>query len=510
MITPPGGLARSPGAGSQAEPSPAGGSVMSVRTRLLLWLVLPLLQVILVAAVLDYRAVDRTVDEAFDRVLLNSAVAIGESVREGQIPGTLRLPVDRLRVLLNDSVDALDYRVVGPRGEHLAGNPALALPADDADPSFYDLTLEGRELRAVRIAADTDAGNLSVVVAETQRKRRKLLEQLRSSLLIEDAIMLGLTIAVCLLAIRMALAPLSRLAAQLSRREPGDLTPLGPQAAPAEVRPLTAALDTLFGRLAEGRDAQRRFVENAAHQLRTPLAGLKGQIELALGEARRLRDRPPVDDTEAAQALANRLASAQGAADRLTRLSHQLLTLSRADQSTRDASGGQVVAIADLIDEVIALHIDAALARGQDLGAETEPLEVPGSAWQLRELLSNLVDNAIRYTPAGGRITVRCGRRDGRDYAEVEDNGAGIPAPERRLVFERFWRASSATGQGSGLGLAIVREIAQSHGAQVSVEDPPGGRGTVVRVSFPPRAGTGAARGSPALRSGSDAPGAGT
>ncbi|MBU6272393.1 MAG: sensor histidine kinase N-terminal domain-containing protein [Betaproteobacteria bacterium] len=508
MIGLGGGRVRSAGHGHPANTPLDGGSVMSVRTRLLLWLVLPLLQVILVSAVLDYRAVDRTVDEAFDRVLLNSAVAIGESVREGQIPGTLRLPVDRLRVLLNDPVDALDYRVVGPRGEHLAGNPALPLPADDADPTFYDMTVEGRDLRAVRIAADTDAGNLSVVVAETQRKRRKLLEQLRSSLLIEDAIMLGLTIAVCLLAIRMALSPLSRLAAQLSRREPGDLTPLGPQAAPAEVRPLTAALDTLFGRLAEGRDAQRRFVENAAHQLRTPLAGLKGQIELALGEARRLRDRPPADDTDSAQALAHRLASAQGAVDRLARLSHQLLTLSRADQSTRDASGGQVVALADLIDEVVSLHIDAALARGQDLGAETQPLEVPGSAWQLRELLSNLVDNAIRYTPAGGRITVRCGLRDGRGYAEVEDNGPGIAAAERRLVFERFWRSSAATGQGSGLGLAIVREIAQSHGAQVSVEDPPEGRGAVVRVSFPPV--VGAVRGGPGLRSGSDAPAAGT
>ncbi len=456
---------------------------MSVRTRLLVWLVLPLLQVVIFAAVLDYRAVDRTVDEAFDRVLLNSAVAIGESVRPGEIAGTIRLSSDRLRSLLADPRDALDYRLIGAAGEHFGGNPALPLPADDADPTFYDLDFGGRSLRVVRVVADTDAGVLTIVVAETRRKRDSLLRNLHSALLVEDGLLLGMTIALCLFAIRKALDPLARLALQLAERSPADLTPLAAARAPAEIRPLAEALNRLFERLAASRDAQRRFVENAAHQLRTPLAGVKGQLELALAQVRRLPASTESERLAELRALEQRLALAQGAHDRLARLTHQLLTLSRADQSTFELSAAQPVPLADLVQEVVELHVDQALARAQDLGAETEALAVPGSRWQLRELLSNLVDNAIRYTPEGGRITVRCGRADGHAFVEVEDSGPGIVAAERERVFERFHRAPGAAGEGSGLGLAIVREIAQSHGAQVSLAEAPSG-GTLMRVVF--------------------------
>jgi two-component system sensor histidine kinase TctE len=462
---------------------PARRFSMSVRTRLLVWLVLPLLQVVIFAAVLDYRAVDRTVDEAFDRVLLNSAVAIGESVRPGEIAGTIRLSSDRLRSLLADPRDALDYRLIGPAGEHLGGNAGLPLPADDTDPAFYDLDFGGRALRVVRVVADTDAGVLTIVVAETRRKRDALLRNLHSALLVEDALLLGMTIALCLFAIRKALDPLARLAQLLAERSPTDLTPLATAGTPAELRPLAAALNRLFERLAASRDAQRRFVENAAHQLRTPLAGVKGQLELALAQVRRLPSRSESERQAELLALAQRLALAQDAHDRLARLTHQLLSLSRADQSTFELSGAQPVPLADLIDEVVELHVDQALARAQDLGAETEPLAVAGSRWQLRELLSNLVDNAIRYTPEGGHITVRCGRDGGTAFVEVEDSGPGIAPAERDRVFERFHRVPGAAADGSGLGLAIVREIAQSHGAQIRLADATGG-GTIVRVIF--------------------------
>jgi two-component system sensor histidine kinase TctE len=457
---------------------------MSVRTRLLVWLVLPLLQIVVFAAALDYRSIDRTVDEAFDRVLLNSAVAIGESVRPGELAGTIRLPSDRLKTLLADSVDTVEFRLVGPAGQHLGGNAALPLPPDDADASFYDLVLDAREMRAVRAVVDTDAGVLTVVVAETRRKRDGLLRNLHSSLLIEDLLLLGLTIALCLFAIRKALQPLGRLTHQLAERSPADLTPFAAVQTPAEVRPLADALNRLFARLAESRDAQRRFVENAAHQLRTPLAGVKGQLELALAQVRRLPGSPEADRPAELASLEQRLTLAQRAHDRLARLAQQLLTLSRADQSTFDASGAQAVPLADLIDEVVALHVDQALVRGQDLGAETEPTAATGARWQLREMLSNLVDNAIRYTPAGGRITVRCGQVRGAPFVEVEDSGPGIAADERDRIFERFYRSPGVAAVGSGLGLAIVREIAQSHGARVSVGGGADGIGARVRVTF--------------------------
>jgi two-component system sensor histidine kinase TctE len=182
--------------------------------------------------------------------------------------------------------------------------------------------------------------------------------------------------------------------------------------------------------------------------------------------------------------LEQRLTLAQRAHDRLARLAQQLLTLSRADQSTFEASAAQTVPLADLIDEVVALHIDPALARGQDIGAETEPTAVPGARWQLREMLSNLVDNAIRYTPPGGRITVRCGQTQGSPFVEVEDSGPGIATDERERVFERFYRSPGVSAEGSGLGLPIVREIAQSHGARVSIGAGPDGCGARVRVTF--------------------------
>ena len=457
---------------------------MRVRTRLLLWLVLPLLQVVIIASLMDYRAIDRTVDEAFDQVLLNSAVAVGESIRRGETPDSIRLPVERLKVLLSDPIDTLDYRIVGSHGEHLAGTADLALPPDDSDPAFYDLVHRGNDLRAVRVTADTDVGIVAVVVAETQRKRRNSQDRLRSTLVVEDTVILALTVGLCLLAVRMSLKPLERLAGQLAQRSPADLTPVSLGSTPGEVRPLADALNRLFGRLAESRDAQRRFVENAAHQLRTPLAGVKGQLELARGQVRRLPSRTEAELAQEAGALEERLASAQHAVDRLAHLVHQLLTLSRADQTTRDASNAQQVEIADLIDEVVSMHVDAALARSQDLGAETVRLQVSGSRWQLREMLTNLVDNAIRYTPVGGRITVRCGRLAGVPFAEVEDSGTGIDPDERRRVFERFYRSPKAVAEGSGLGLSIVREIAQSHDAQVQVLDAEGGSGVVVRVLF--------------------------
>lgn len=470
------------------------GPGMSVRTRLMLWLVLPLLQIVVFASLMDYRAIDHTVDQAFDQVLLNSAVAMGESVRRGDTPDTIRLPVERLKVLLSDPIDRVDYRIIGPRGEHLAGTADLDLPPDDADPAFYDLTHRNSDLRAVRIATESDVGPIVVVVAETLRKRRSSQDQLRSTLLVEDALVLVFTVVLCLLAVTMALKPLERLTGQLAQRTPTDLTPIGTGRTPAEVRPLAEALNRLFERLAESRDAQRRFVENAAHQLRTPLTGVKGQLELALGQVRRLTGQPASALPQETRALEERLSAAQLAVDRLAHLTHQLLALSRADQSTLDSAPRQRIALGDLVEEAVSLHVDAALARQQDLGAEAAAVSLSGSRWQLRELLSNLVDNAIRYTPPGGRITVRCGH-DEHPFIEVEDNGPGIDAQERRRVFERFYRSPSATAEGSGLGLAIVHEIAQSHGAQVQVREAGPAGGTVVRVVF---------------RSGSGGPAAGT
>jgi two-component system sensor histidine kinase TctE len=240
---------------------------------------------------------------------------------------------------------------------------------------------------------------------------------------------------------------------------------------------LIDALNRLFGRIGSTQDGQRRFIENAAHQLRTPLAGLQGQVELAVREASALG--------EPAGGLADRLERIEQATSRVTRLANQLLTLSRSDRPTHDTAGERQIELAELVTDLVAIQIDRAIDRDQDLGAETQLVSIRAIEWELRELLSNLIDNAIRYTPRGGRITVRCGPDNGGAFIEVEDSGPGIPAQERDRVFERFYRAPTAPAGGSGLGLSIVREIASLYEARVEISDSPRASGTVVRVLFP-------------------------
>ena len=467
----------------------------SIRANLLLWLLPPLMMVVVFASLMDYRAVDRTVDAAFDRVLQNVAVAIASGVRARDGRVAVDLPAERLSVLLADQSDKLRFRVIGPSGETLAGVDDLYAADVDEDPAIYDDRYLGDSVRTVVLPVATELGRCLVVVNETQNKRDRSRREFTTALLVEDVIILVLAAGVCLFAVSIALKPVERLAAEVALRSAGDLRPLSlsDTRTPREILPLTDALNRLFDRLAQNRDAQRRFVENAAHQLRTPLTGVKGHLEIALGQARRLQVQQGGELAAASNALVDRLDSAERAADRLVRLTNQLLALSRADQAAREPADRDRVRLPELVDDVISDCVDTSLAQQQDLGAETDDAQVLGVRWQLREMLANLVDNAIRYTPRGGRITVRCGCRDGAAFVEVEDSGTGIPASERGRVFERFYRMPGAPSGGSGLGLAIVREIADLHAAQVLIADGEHGRGTLVRVTFPVAASIGPA-----------------
>ncbi len=459
----------------------------SIRASLLLWLLPPLLQVVVFASLMDYRAVDRTVDGAYDRVLQNVAVAIASGVRVRGGAIVVDVPPERLVVLLSDPSDSMYYRVIGPSGETIDGEDDLFATDTGVPIVFFDDEYRGAPMRAVAVQAPTDLGTALVIVAETRRKRDESRRSATASLLVEDLVILVLTAGVCLVAVSAALKPVHRLAGQVASRSAGDLQPVSmpEQQTPREIQPLTDALNRLLGSLAESRDAQRRFVENAAHQLRTPLTGVKGQLEIALGQANRLPRGADPAQTQALEHLVERLQRAERAADGLVHLTNQLLVLSRADRGATAGAGTQEVALAELVDDTVSDLVDAALARQQDLGAETDPVSVAAVPWQLREMLANLIDNAIRCTPHGGRITVRCGEVAGAAFVEVEDTGPGIPQAERERVFERFYRAPGSPAGGSGLGLAIVREIADRHQASVRILDAPSGGGTLVRVDFP-------------------------
>jgi two-component system sensor histidine kinase TctE len=286
-------------------------------------------------------------------------------------------------------------------------------------------------------------------------------------------IVTGLVAALVWYGVRRGLAPLDQLATALSQRGWGDLSGVGDARVPAEVRPLTASLDNLMTRLGAAHAAQQRFIAEAAHQLRTPLAGLAAQIDRALLAS-------------GSDSMKPALAQVQSSSRRLTRLVNQLLTLARAEPGSDPQRELESLDLSKLVQETCRDWVPEALEKEVDLGysGDADPLVVRGHDFLLGEMLNNLIDNALRYAARpGGAITVRLTRTPVAELS-VEDEGPGIPEAERTRIFEPFHRLPASVSGGCGLGLAIVREIARLHGADVVVEPGRGGTGAVFRVIF--------------------------
>ncbi len=311
------------------------------------------------------------------------------------------------------------------------------------------------------------------MVAETTRKLDLAANKILSAIIWPNLVLIGATLLLVLAVVRFSLQPLDTLGAQIAARTPSDLSPIPDGDVPGEARPLVSALNRLLGNLDAAGHAQQLFLSNAAHQLRTPLAGLLTQLELA-ARALPAEARP-------------RLERLQAATQRLAHSTHQMLAPAR---SSRDALSAEEttrrpVELGSLFEDGASDFIDAALARQIDLGFEAAPARVNGSDWMLRELLANLLDNAIKYTPAGGHVTARCGTDEtGAAWLEVEDDGPGIPEEERQRVFERFYRLGDSGVEGTGLGLAIVREVAERHDAVINLGAGAERHGTRIRITF--------------------------
>ncbi|MFT3805145.1 MAG: sensor histidine kinase N-terminal domain-containing protein [Burkholderiaceae bacterium] len=459
----------------------------SIRVRLLVWLSTLLMAVLVLASAVDYRQSLGLVWQAYDLSLSDAALGIVGFLTVDEGRAHFDIPEETVKLLQADAQDTVFYRVIDQAGRTLGGDDGVHLPAEGGkrEPSgmlarqFFNDSVRGEPVRVFAQTITTTAGPYTILVAETTRKREEARTRILLGRLSSDALILGLTLVVVWVVVGVATQPLVRLADQLRRRSAEDLQPLAADDVPAEAQPLVDSLNQLLVRMADTRDGQRRFIENAAHQLRTPLAALKGQIDLTVNDAMRSL---PADG-----GIVDRLRRAQTATNRLTHLANQLLSLARSDRPSQEMAGRHNVSLPELVDDVVSGCLDAALERNQDLGAESQPAELRAMSWALRELLTNLIDNAIRYTPTGGRITARCGVHDGEPYLEVEDDGPGIPPAERQKVFERFYRGASSPQGGSGLGLAIVKEIVNAHRARIEVGDPlSGGPGTRIRVTFPP------------------------
>ena len=458
------------------------------------WMLTPLLLLWPISLALTWLVAQNLANKPFDRALVYNAQALAQFIQPGP-NHRLRfsLPQPASELLRADDADNVYYQVLGPKGEFLSGERELPPPAplegdEGARQAFDEPHLRDAEFRGlpVRIAhlwvpvADSATPAL-VQVAETREKRSVLAAEIIKGVMLPQFAILPLAVLLVWLALVRGIKPLSQLELRIRERRPDDLSPLDDHAVPQEVAPLVGSVNDLLTRLKDSIATQKRFLADAAHQLKTPLAGLSLQADLAQREGASAGD------------LKQSLQQIGHASERATHTVNQLLALARAENQPHAGLALEPLDLSQLARSVVQDWVSASFVHEIDLGYEDPDgaVEILGDGMMLRELLSNLIDNALRYTPAGGSVTVRV-RRDGEHaLLEVEDTGPGIAPAERAHVFERFYRILGSSASGSGLGLAIVREIAQQHGAEVDIFYNPRSHskkypGSLFRLTFPP------------------------
>lgn len=432
---------------------PAAG--LSLRRQLLLWLLLPQLVLWLMGGVLAFRVALTYAEKTIDQSLTQSVRSLSRQVKPLGSGLLVDFPRAAQDILEQDPTDRVFYMVSSPPGSFLLGNSKLPPPpftiySPENEPVLYDLVMDGKPMRVAAVELAFGDGltpqRMQVQVAKSlavqQRFARELVRDVLFPLLLLGAVLSFLVYA----GIRRGLAPLHRLESQLADRTAASLSPIEMTQAPQEVHSLATALNQLLTTLRRSLSQEKRFLNDAAHQLRTPLAGLISQTELAIQE------------TEP-QALKQRLEKVHTGAQRSAHLVNQLLSLARTEAEVNLLP----INAAALAREVAREWTPRAVAAGVDLGYEGEDtLMVPGDKLLLREALNNLIDNALRYSGRNTAVTISTRIEGAHCVLEVEDNGPGLSPNDLERVFERFWRASEMPG-GCGLGLAIVAEIAQRH-----------------------------------------------
>ena len=465
------------------------------------WMLAPLLVIWPMSVALTWLVAQGIANRPFDRELGALARGLAQEVQaELRLAGpagqgaAMRLTRTAALILRGDEDDRLFFQVLGPRGELMAGDADLPVPHDDA-PRNNEVRYRNDELHdePVRVAYlwlpmdDSGSGRGAVVqIAETLEKRSQLATEIIKGVILPQFVILPVAVMLVWFALSRGIRPLSEIQQRIRRRDSSDLSPIPTADIPVEVAPLVRSLNELLQRLDESMSTQRHFLADAAHQLKTPLAGLRMQAELA---ARQVGG----DEATMRHTLEQIALSSQRAAHMV----NQLLAMARVEDPAR-VLVSEDLDLDELVTDVVRDFVPKALDRRIDLGYEgpdtPQQAVMPGQPVLLRELVRNLVDNALQYTPAGGTVTARV-RPDAFGQVvvlQVEDTGPGIPPAERELVFRAFYRALGTQVDGSGLGLAIVQEIAERHGATVTLSEanakaPPDGPGALFTVRFPLR-----------------------
>ena len=455
------------------------------------WMLTPLLLLWPISLVLTWLVAQGIAGKPFDRALEYNAGALAQLVSVNNNKVQFSLPLPARELLRADDSDTVYYQVLGANGEYLSGERTLPLPPDDEKAVPGEVRIRDDEIRGVAIkvaytwvkVALPGARPALVQVAETLEKRSVLATEIVKGVMLPQFVILPIAVLLVWLALVQAIKPLNMLEERIRARKPDDLSPIDAQAAPLEVAPLVDSVNDLLLRLKDSIATQKRFLADAAHQLKTPLAGLRMQADLAQREG--------ADADELKQSLRQIGRSSV----RATHTVNQLLALARAE-SSGSAMPRQTCDLAELTMSVVRDCVPRAIEKQIDLGYEgTEPGapggQMEGNPTLLKELVRNLLDNAINYTPSSAQqpavITARVlsDPTQGRLVLQVEDSGPGVPLAERELVFQPFYRALGTEADGSGLGLPIVLEIAQQHNATVDLDETrpgqaaPGARFTV-------------------------------
>jgi len=490
------------------NPEPDENIRHSLFGEILDWMLAPLLLLWPMSIAITYLVAKSIANQPFDDALEDRVTVLSQQIRTVSGKPVVHLPGSARDVLRADDVDSVYFQISGPAGLHLDGDRDLPRPpAGSSDDqarrgavSFRNDSIHGTPvrvaysyvnldpLRAPGKGSDPDPGLALVQVAETLDKRAHLANEIIKGVILPQFIILPVILALVWFALSRGLSPLAELQERIRARPQDDLSPIDPRQVPEEISPLVGSFNDMLERLAQTVEMQKRFIADAAHQMKTPLAGMRMQSELALRQ---------VDPGEIHRSLEQLAKSSESA----TRLVNQLLALARAENQPHAGLAFEEIDLAQLARATVQDWVQASFAARIDLGFELpdapadspaeEPLHIAGNALMLRELLSNLIDNALRYTPTDGSVTVRV-RRDGEHaLLEVEDTGPGIAPAERAHVFERFYRILGTNVQGSGLGLSIVREIAQQHGAEIDIFNNPRSHskkypGSLFRLTFPP------------------------
>lgn len=451
----------------------------SLQRQLLILLILPLALLLVANSLLLLNQARATAGLITDHNLLASARSMAQSIHRVNGVTEVEIAPSAIELLASSERDMVYYQLRGPDGAMLAGSAEL--PTEDKilgiDDAFYaDKVFRGQPVRIVRVnqpVPGSTSGLAAITVAQTLAAREKLVRELWLKGLAQQSALVVAAAALVWFGLKRGLAPLKHLRDAMAERPTGALTRLEAPQAPAEVQPLVSALNDYIARLNLLMETQRRFVANAAHQLRTPLTLLKTQTTFGL------RESTNAGKNEALSGLSTSL-------DHLTRLTNQLLVLARAEPGTNHGARLNT----DLVPIIHTLMQDfapVALDRNIDFGLEQTVTEliVHGNPTLLRELMANLIDNALRYTPPCGMVTVKLAQDSGTAIFAVQDSGPGILPAERDKVFERFYRVAGTTTDGSGLGLAIVHEILATHNGTIQLATPASGTGLEAVVKLP-------------------------